>query len=79
MDNNNWRDLGPAEKFAEGAVTEVELGRMKVAVSFRDGKFGVVSGVCNHVGGPLGQGQLEGEYHRLPVASLEVSSRDRRR
>jgi multimeric flavodoxin WrbA len=28
--------------------------------------FGVVSGTCNHVGGPLGQGRLDGEYLVCP-------------
>jgi len=66
MDNSNWRDVGPAEKFSDGSVTEVDLGRVKIAVSLRDGKFGVVSGICNHVGGPLGKGHLDGEYIVCP-------------
>jgi nitrite reductase/ring-hydroxylating ferredoxin subunit len=65
MDNNSWRDLGPLEKFAEGSLTEVDLGRTRIAVSCRGGKFGVVSGVCNHVGGPL-QGQLDGDHIVCP-------------
>ena len=66
VDNTLWRDLGPVDKFAEGSVTEVEVGRTKLAVSRRDGQFGVVSGVCNHVGGPLGQGRLDGDYLVCP-------------
>jgi multimeric flavodoxin WrbA/nitrite reductase/ring-hydroxylating ferredoxin subunit len=66
MDGKNWRDLGPVENFSQAPLTEVELGRVKIAVSFRDGKFGVVSGVCNHVGGPLGQGQLQDDYIVCP-------------
>jgi len=30
--------------------------------SHRNGVFGVISGVCNHAGGPLGQGRLDGNY-----------------
>ncbi len=66
MDTNDWRDLGLVELFLRGPVTEVVLDRTKIAVSQVEGKFGVVSGVCNHVGGPLGQGRLEGDYLVCP-------------
>ena len=66
MDSSEWRDLGLVEGFLKKPVNEVDLGRVKIAVSVRDGKVGVVSGVCNHVGGPLGQGQLEGDYIVCP-------------
>ena len=39
---------------------------MKLAVSFVDGVFAAISGVCNHVGGPLGNGRLDGEYIVCP-------------
>ena len=61
MPPSEWLDLGPAEQFARRPVTEITLGRTKLAVTHRDGIFGVISGVCNHVGGPLGQGRLEVE------------------
>ena len=61
-----WRDLGPAEEFREAGLSEATLGRVKVAVSWRDGRFGVVAGTCNHAGGPLGQGRLEGDYIVCP-------------
>lgn len=61
-----WVDLGPVEQFPEGSVTEARIGDRLVAVSFRRGRFGAISGVCNHVGGPLGQGRMEGEYVVCP-------------
>ncbi|MGH6820529.1 MAG: Rieske (2Fe-2S) protein, partial [Methylocella sp.] len=61
-----WQDLGAAQDFRKTELTEATLGRQKIAVSFLDGKFGVVSGTCNHAGGPLGQGRLEGEYIVCP-------------
>jgi nitrite reductase/ring-hydroxylating ferredoxin subunit len=66
MDTNNWRDLGPIADFLRAPVTEVVIDRGKLAISQVDGKFGVVSGVCNHAGGPLGQGQLDGDYLVCP-------------
>jgi len=61
-----WVDVGPVEAFAGRALTEVKVGRLNAAVSHRDGVFGVISNVCNHVGGPLGRGRLDGEYVVCP-------------
>ena len=53
MAEAHWQDLGPAEEFERAELTEASVGRTKVAISYRDGKFGVISGTCNHAGGPL--------------------------
>ena len=66
MADGNWQDLGPVEAFQRAALTEASIGRTKIAISWRDGRFGVVSGTCNHVGGPLGQGRLDGDYIVCP-------------
>lgn len=61
-----WEDLGPVERFRAAALTEVTLGRVKIAITCRDGEFGAISGTCNHVGGPLGRGHLDGDYVVCP-------------
>ncbi|MEX2197369.1 MAG: Rieske 2Fe-2S domain-containing protein [Burkholderiales bacterium] len=61
-----WQDLGPATEFQKQELTEALLGRQKIAVSCKDGKFGIVAGTCNHAGGPLGKGRLEGDYIVCP-------------
>jgi nitrite reductase/ring-hydroxylating ferredoxin subunit/multimeric flavodoxin WrbA len=61
-----WVDVGAAEDFKRSTLREANLGERHVAVSFKDGKFGVISNVCNHVGGPLGQGRLDGEFVVCP-------------
>lgn len=66
MDTNFWRDLGRVEDFLRTQITEVVIDRNKIAVSQVDGKFGIVSGICNHAGGPLGQGRLDGDYLVCP-------------
>ncbi len=66
MTPNEWQDLGPVEDFQKTPVTEAQAGRHKVAISFKDGEFGAVSNVCNHAGGPLGQGRLDGDYIICP-------------
>ena len=66
MTDDQWTDAGALEEFHDGAIRELQIGRTKIAVSCRDGTFGAISGVCNHVGGPLGQGTLDGDYVVCP-------------
>jgi multimeric flavodoxin WrbA/nitrite reductase/ring-hydroxylating ferredoxin subunit len=54
-----------AELSATG-LRELRLGGTNIALSCVKGVFGAVSNVCNHVGGPLGQGRLDGEYLSCP-------------
>ena len=61
-----WIDVGAADDFKHAPLREANLGERLVAVSFKDGKFGVISNVCNHVGGPLGKGRLDGEFVVCP-------------
>lgn len=61
-----WVDVGSAEELATKAVQPVTVGRTRVALTHRDGTFGAISGVCNHVGGPLGEGTLDGAYVVCP-------------
>lgn len=65
-DTASWHDLGPAELFAEPRVHAVQLGGHRLAVTMRDGVPGVIDGVCSHVGGPLDEGALDGEYITCP-------------
>jgi len=61
-----WHDLGPADELRRGPLREVLVGRTRIALSCVDGHFGAISGVCNHAGGPVGQGRLDGEYVVCP-------------
>ncbi len=61
-----WIDVGSAEDFKRTPLREARLGEGHVAISYLDGRFGVISNRCNHVGGPLGRGRLEGEYVVCP-------------
>jgi multimeric flavodoxin WrbA/nitrite reductase/ring-hydroxylating ferredoxin subunit len=62
----DWVDIGAADDFRKSPLREAKLGERLIAVSYRDGKFGVISNLCNHVGGPLGKGRLDGEYVVCP-------------
>src|SRR5690606_30589501 len=62
-----WVDVGDVEELAAGPpVREVRVGRVRVALVRKDGAWSAISGVCNHVGGPLGQGHLDGDYVVCP-------------
>ena len=66
MAHDDWVDVGAAAELLRQPVQQVMLGRARVALSHCDGKFGAISGVCNHAGGPLGQGKLDGNYVVCP-------------
>jgi multimeric flavodoxin WrbA/nitrite reductase/ring-hydroxylating ferredoxin subunit len=66
METASWADLGALEDLRNPPVRTVRVGRLQLAVSFHDGRFGVISNACNHVGGPLGEGSLEGDYVVCP-------------
>jgi nitrite reductase/ring-hydroxylating ferredoxin subunit/multimeric flavodoxin WrbA len=61
-----WHDLGPADRFTKAPLTPATIGKLKVVVTHQGGRFGVLSGVCNHAGGPLADGRLDGEYVVCP-------------
>ncbi|MCC7510863.1 MAG: NAD(P)H-dependent oxidoreductase [Planctomycetes bacterium] len=66
MSDANWVELGDVAELRGQSLRVVEVGKRKFALSFRDGKFGLIDNVCNHVGGPLGEGKLDGEYVVCP-------------
>ena len=66
MDQDEWFDVGAADELATRAVQAVLLGRKKVTLTCRDGEFGAISNTCNHVGGPLSEGALDGDYVVCP-------------
>ena len=80
-----WKDVGSAEELSKVAVQEVRVGEATLALTCRDGVFGAISGTCIHVGGPLGQGTLEGDlvvcpwhnwkFHRLSGQGALAGSR----
>jgi nitrite reductase/ring-hydroxylating ferredoxin subunit/multimeric flavodoxin WrbA len=66
MDSAQWHDVGSAHELARKRLQVVSVGRKTVALSCVDGTFGAIANACNHVGGPLGEGKLEGEYVVCP-------------
>ena len=64
--DENWVDIGSVEALSGQPLTRVRAMNQELAISFKDGTFGAVSNTCNHVGGPLGEGRLDGDYIVCP-------------
>lgn len=64
--NEQWHDVGDASELARTPLQQISVHGTRIALSCVDGAFGAVSGSCNHAGGPLGQGTLEGEFVVCP-------------
>lgn len=62
----NWNKIDSVDSLKDPPVREIIINNTKIALSFKDGKFGAVSSVCNHVGGPLGKGRLDNDYLVCP-------------
>jgi len=62
----NWIDVGSVDEFSATSLKRVTVMNREFAFSYKDGTFGVLSNTCNHAGGPLGKGRLDGEYIVCP-------------
>lgn len=62
----DWIDVGAAAELSQRELGVVRAGRRTLALSCVGGTFGAIDGACNHVGGPLGEGTLDGEYVTCP-------------
>jgi multimeric flavodoxin WrbA/nitrite reductase/ring-hydroxylating ferredoxin subunit len=61
-----WHDLGPVEELKRHSLRAVTVGHTTIALSYLDGVFGAISGVCNHAGGALAEGRLDGDFVVCP-------------
>jgi nitrite reductase/ring-hydroxylating ferredoxin subunit/multimeric flavodoxin WrbA len=66
MAQPDWIDVGAADELAKRELQPIVARRARIALSFRGGEFSAISGVCNHAGGPLGEGTLDGDYVTCP-------------
>jgi multimeric flavodoxin WrbA/nitrite reductase/ring-hydroxylating ferredoxin subunit len=62
----DWVDIGSVAELAAAPLQVGTARNISIAISYKDGVFGVVSNACNHVGGPLGEGRLDGDYIVCP-------------
>jgi len=66
MPQDSLADLGPVEELRKKELAQYRVGRTAIALTCRNGEFSAISGACNHVGGPLGEGTLDGDYVVCP-------------
>jgi len=66
MAEESWFDIGAEAELSVQPLRHVKAAHVPLAISFKEGKFGAVSNVCNHAGGPLGEGRLDGDYIICP-------------
>jgi nitrite reductase/ring-hydroxylating ferredoxin subunit len=64
--DENWVDIGSTKELSGPPLRRIKVVNNELAISLKDGQFGAVSNTCNHVGGPLGEGRLDGEYIVCP-------------
>jgi nitrite reductase/ring-hydroxylating ferredoxin subunit len=62
----NWVDIGSADELSGPPLRRIKAANRELAISLKDWKFGAVSNTCNHAGGPLGEGRLDGDYIVCP-------------
>jgi len=65
-ETDDWTDIGAADEIAATPLRRLTVRNRELAVSVKDGTFGAISNTCNHVGGPLGDGCLDGDYIVCP-------------
>ena len=63
---DNWVDVGSIEALSATPLRAMKIHGQELALSCRDGKIGAVSNLCNHAGGPLGEGRMDGDYIVCP-------------
>lgn len=63
---DQWTDVGSVEELAASKLQRRKVGSVDIALSCVNGEFGALHNVCNHVGGPLGEGTLDGDYVVCP-------------
>jgi multimeric flavodoxin WrbA/nitrite reductase/ring-hydroxylating ferredoxin subunit len=64
--NERWHDVGDAAELAHTPLQQIQVHGTRLALSCVKGVFGAIHGSCNHAGGPLGQGSLEGDFVVCP-------------
>jgi 3-phenylpropionate/trans-cinnamate dioxygenase ferredoxin component len=54
------------DELPPGTVTTVRAGEEEIALAYVNGRFCATQGTCLHLGGPLGEGRLEGSVLTCP-------------
>ena len=66
MPGTQWTGIGSVEEPRMKPLQEVSSGKTTIVLTYKDGSFVAISGVCNHVGGSLGEGTFDDDYAVCP-------------
>ena len=62
----DWTPVGSAADFPEGRMVRVQAGDMPVLLVRLGGRLNAIGAACSHAGGPLEEGELEGDLVTCP-------------
>jgi NAD(P)H-dependent nitrite reductase small subunit len=63
---SEWVTVGKTTEIPPGTGTVAEVKDVAIALFNVDGKFYAIDNTCMHRGGPLGEGELEGDTVTCP-------------
>ena len=66
MSTGEFTKVASTEEIPSGRIKLVDLGGVRIAVANAAGTFYAFSDECTHDGGPLSEGELEGECVTCP-------------
>ena len=58
--------VGKASETPEGTISVYQVGDVRIALCNVDGRFYAIDDLCTHDGGPLDQGELQGQLVECP-------------
>jgi len=69
----DWHRLGSKDELLARVPFATKIERNRIAVFLYDGRLTAISDACNHKGGPLSEGRLNGEFVTCPWHGWEYS------
>ena len=72
---SEWVNVAKTADIAEGEMLEVDLDGKSVAVANVSGSFLAIAGECPHQGGPMAEGELEGNVVTCPWHNFRFDMR----
>ncbi len=69
----DWHRLGTKAELLQQVPFSTKLDRHQIAVFHHEGRFRAIGNGCNHRGGPLCEGRLNGEFVMCPWHGWEYS------
>src|SRR5712691_9047357 len=69
----DWYRLGTKDELVTRAPCVMKIERHRIAVFLHEGRLTAISDICNHKGGPLSEGRVNGEFVTCPWHGWEYS------